>query len=1492
MKHKIEKILFRIYYLRPCKKTWVYFVSLIVGWISCIFMQPLYLYAGSFSGTENNINPSIVNNGGMSGITSLSNELTNTVAEIGISISTFTSDSYYLYSGKLQTVSYPYVITTLSAINGPSEGEIILSWTAPGSDGTIGTCSAYDIRYSTEESKSPIISEQQFQSCDSVSKFSPIPTPQSYGTQQSIIITGLEPGTTYYFAVKSRDTNYNWSFLSNGATTWAAINYPPVVTNLAQYSLSWQNINWDTWINYQQIYTTFTISDPNSGDTLQYNIQFSSYSDFSYLFINSTVTAIAELSNPFTTYYLNTQLFPEGTWYWRINATDNLGISGQYTAANSGNIAFKVDITSPTGQSISSIITYISSCTVNLIPGTDSISGLHSTPYSIRYSTSTEFEPTISTTTEWFSGSSTQVISLIPNTTYYFQVRARDNAMNISDWSSILSAVTVCSPPETAWGDIFASSITITWSASNPDNPPDTIYVAEISTSNNFTGIIYSSITVRSNQSAVIENLIPNTTYYARVIAKNREGIDTLSLPMIPENKITVCSPPNTDWGNVFMSSLTITWSASNPDNPPDTTYIAEISTSNNFTGTIYSSITVRNSQLAVFTGLAVNTVYYARTIAINWSGIGSTTTLTSPDSKSTLCNFPSDVNWGNVWVSSLTITWTQVENPANPDNTIYIAQVSTISNFTGIIYSSQTIRSTGQAIITQLSAETTYYGRLIARNWDNVDKISYIETSTTTLYANLPPFIPSNLGQKRSDTEEHIPWDSWTNNITPYTTFYISDPNDEYTVKFRIQVSTVPSFATNIIDYTSLLINQGTTNYMLTGLSDNTSYYWRVKAIDNTSLESDWSYANSGSIAVKIDTTVPTIFDLSSPSDNQWLNTNNVTFQWAASDDSGSGLNKYQLYIDGELKEDNISPSQTSTTTYISEGNHNWYVKAIDNVNNQQQSNQTWSVNIDTTPPNTFDLTSPPDSMYLNDNNVTFQWADSDDSGSGLNKYQLYIDDALKEDNIPSNQTSTTTYISEGSHIWYIKSVDNTNNIRQSNQTWNFTVEIIPPGEVLSSILPKVVNNGGHKGLNSTTNELLNSVAEIVSLSTFTSSSYYLYPGIIQSIVYPRTITDLSAVPGPSDGEITLTWTAPGADDTIGTCTKYDIRYSITDTESPSISEQQFQLCPSISEFSTIPTPQPYNSPQSITVTGLDQGTTYYFAIKSRDINYSWSFLSNGATAYAKVSTDNIPPSPITTLEAVPGFYQGEIVLSWISPGDDDTTGNITNGRYKIRYSTYTTDDTGFWETSQSQWTDYQNKYQIIWTTNTSPLVTQSHKLTGLIQNVTYYIRVWTRDDNPNNWSDISNGATTFAQITILSVDISTDTLDLGGVNVSSTVISASTITIKNTGNTSATYSLKITTTPFWNCDIDSPGYDVFVLQTMFNDVQPSSSSFTGSLHGLTTDYQIAGGIGGKFAGNQTGENVPVAAERKIWYLLKTPLSTSTTTQQNINFTIKANIP
>jgi hypothetical protein len=106
-------------------------------------------------------------------------------------------------------VTPPAAVTTLTVVQ-QSNKYALLAWTAPGDNGTSGTVSAYDLRYSTQP-----ITAANFASATAVPT---APAILPAGSAQSYALTGLSASTTYYFALKARDAANNWSALSNVPT--------------------------------------------------------------------------------------------------------------------------------------------------------------------------------------------------------------------------------------------------------------------------------------------------------------------------------------------------------------------------------------------------------------------------------------------------------------------------------------------------------------------------------------------------------------------------------------------------------------------------------------------------------------------------------------------------------------------------------------------------------------------------------------------------------------------------------------------------------------------------------------------------------------------------------------------------------------------------------------------------------------------------------------------------------------------------------------------------------------------------------------------------------------------------------------------------------------------------------------------------------------------------------------------------------------------------
>ena len=122
------------------------------------------------------------------------------------SYSKYTYPHPLVTGGEEKDATAPEVVTDITASD-PSSNSITLTWTAPGDDGDTGTASSYYIRYSTTT-----ITDANW---NSVTQVTGEPTPSLVGTTETFTVQGLNPDTTYYFAIKTSDEVPNVSDLSN-----------------------------------------------------------------------------------------------------------------------------------------------------------------------------------------------------------------------------------------------------------------------------------------------------------------------------------------------------------------------------------------------------------------------------------------------------------------------------------------------------------------------------------------------------------------------------------------------------------------------------------------------------------------------------------------------------------------------------------------------------------------------------------------------------------------------------------------------------------------------------------------------------------------------------------------------------------------------------------------------------------------------------------------------------------------------------------------------------------------------------------------------------------------------------------------------------------------------------------------------------------------------------------------------------------------------------
>jgi hypothetical protein len=112
-----------------------------------------------------------------------------------------------------------------------ADSTVILNWTAPGDDGTVGRASTYDVRYRTVG----ISGTDTTSWWNAATQATGEPVPGTSGATDSLRVGGLAPLTTYYFMIRSADEVPNWSGYSNLAvkTTSGDLTPPAAVADLS-----------------------------------------------------------------------------------------------------------------------------------------------------------------------------------------------------------------------------------------------------------------------------------------------------------------------------------------------------------------------------------------------------------------------------------------------------------------------------------------------------------------------------------------------------------------------------------------------------------------------------------------------------------------------------------------------------------------------------------------------------------------------------------------------------------------------------------------------------------------------------------------------------------------------------------------------------------------------------------------------------------------------------------------------------------------------------------------------------------------------------------------------------------------------------------------------------------------------------------------------------------------------------------------------------------
>ncbi|MFA6028723.1 MAG: hypothetical protein WC969_02585 [Elusimicrobiota bacterium] len=368
-------------------------------------------------------------------------------------------------------------VTDLHAGAGASAGELQLSWSEPGRSGTQAP-ERYELRAS---SASNIGDDAAFAAAQPLSVFTgtPLPAPTTaYGETRTLVLTGLNPLTTYYFALRVEDSSGTarlGRWLRDPALGLNASNFglprfvltaPDAVTDLTalatasegELALAWtapRNANFVPIARYELRFATFSIAQ-TGGDSAAW-----------YALSAASAAAVSPAHDPGSVEtFLLQGLNASSTFYFAVRSYDAISEVSALDARATGGLQvfakpFNLPPATPSGLSAGNGLNKAFVRWDALSPAQAGVdfkeyalyrSSQSGGPYDLRIAT------TAAALTDW---------PLTAFTTYYYRISGRDQEGLESTLSPVVAALPYTLPPMEPLGltqSISSNTFNLNWS--------------------------------------------------------------------------------------------------------------------------------------------------------------------------------------------------------------------------------------------------------------------------------------------------------------------------------------------------------------------------------------------------------------------------------------------------------------------------------------------------------------------------------------------------------------------------------------------------------------------------------------------------------------------------------------------------------------------------------------------------------------------------------------------------------------------------------------------------------------------------------------------------------------------------------------------------------------------------------------------------------------------------------------------------------------------
>lgn len=313
------------------------------------------------------------------------------------------------------------------------------------------------------------------------------------------------------------------------------------------------------------------------------------------------------------------------------------------------------------------------------------------------------------------------------------------------------------------------------------------------------------------------------------------------------------------------------------------------------------------------------------------------------------------------------------------------------------------------------------------------------------------------------------------------------SDPDPGDLITYQLQIDDNANFSSPEVDQSNIDENTTalTTNNALLrsfpnalaiqlsalddhdNLKDDSTYFWRVRAVDNHGGMSAYTSGQRKFFLNLADSSPRPVLGGFSPAGGVVLTTHRPDFSWFAAsdpdpDDPPSSL-RYHLRLDtdGEITSDfqfNFATPPGETTlvpldSLAENGHWFWGVRAVDSKGARSTFSaiQDFYINAVNEPPNAFSLLAPADSAFTVTRMPTLDWEDAADPDPfDVVSYEVVISSFANFDSAftASGILASAYTVQAGAlavrgqlYYWKIRAIDNANLTTESNQVLRFTL-------------------------------------------------------------------------------------------------------------------------------------------------------------------------------------------------------------------------------------------------------------------------------------------------------------------------------------------------------------------------------------------------------------------------------------------------------------------